>query len=1035
MPVGGPLAGAGTVTPTPVAGVTFTPSSLSFASGATASQTFTANAAADGTVSIAITNTLGLANSGSPISYTTSAAVVSADWIARRTGANVIWYQGFDTTSEVTAFANPPDADLNAVALYREDDSIVGSALVFKFIGGKLTADFLASGGNGPRTMVLDDASEWPTTFPFKFFVSKLPDTGPDKKTLFSCTGRSGNNLTVTYVPLGASEFDSGGSFTDRFIGDAAGSECPNYIRPFSALSSADTGLAANDAAAGGTLPVRSRIVGNASYVPQVPGLFGYGYCAHPDYASDSRYAPWVPNYQGTGSDSTPRVNIIDTNEVFIQFRMWLDPNSILPDMVGGKLFGIQTETTVPQQIVMGNGPGATLYQIPSTPEIPFGLAKFAYGSYGSAGLVMAANPYSPNGSSFQPGSFEPVSGKSWEATAIYANSNAPSTGQNTPDGSSAFELKYGRWVTFQWRIKPGKNWHYSVPLKNAWNSATQSTLTLLDAPDEWPTSNFQILVEYTSNTFNVASRSGAVLSGITLASGANVNLVALDTSSIIKIPATPAGSAALNTLLEVKFADYGDTQYTTLFSVSDHPIVYGSRGQYAQFFDTAIPGFNAIVFWGYHNSELSVSSAPYKTLKQKFAQVICSKAEIAVPAVLPAWVPAPGRVAVLTTTNGYLTNTFASQVPSHYAAFYSKKIVNDYSGGAANPYYGTYGAMIFEGGGHAATNDNSVIQLELGLASCAFRRIVTGTNWFPGTPSNNDVGNVSGLYDTTWTEATADGKPISRHSYGDAVVIPPASGGAAYGTYMFAFNAGSAGGFIPANMHGPHKLDIGSLGGTYTWARSASAPSTVGTADSPFWSCFVPAQNRIYVHKAHSPSVYWQNRSDNSFGYGTGAGLPDDVLSAGGVNGAMLRHIPSRDLLIFAYPGAGSVLNIRYMSVGASDTNPGWVSTKAALSVAIGADADWSTIDWVPRLNKLIVGKVAGDPNCVYEIDIPATLTNSWTCTRRGFTGGDTIPWVVGGTGYGRWSYIDAIRGFAYLPVAVDSGTDTVYVYRPLGT
>ena len=80
----------------------------------------------------------------------------------------------------------------------------------------------------------------------------------------------------------------------------------------------------------------------------------------------------------------------------------------------------------------------------------------------------------------------------------------------------------------------------------------------------------------------------------------------------------------------------------------------------------------------------------------------------------LPSWVPAPGRIAVLTQSGGTLTNSFISTVASYYEPYYSAKIVNDYSSSIFNPYFGKYGAILFFGGGHFATNDNSVIALEL---------------------------------------------------------------------------------------------------------------------------------------------------------------------------------------------------------------------------------------------------------------------------------------------------------------------------------
>src|SRR3954468_23731787 len=100
------------------------------------------------------------------------------------------------------------------------------------------------------------------------------------------------------------------------------------------------------------------------------------------------------------------------------------------------------------------------------------------------------------------------------------------------------------------------------------------------------------------------------------------------------------------------------------------------------------------------------------------------STCALAAAADAPSWLPAEGEVATLTAANGRLTNSFVSCVAPYYEPFYSVKICNDYSTGWLDPYFGDYGALIFFGGGHAATNDNTVMALVLGKDSCSFRRM-----------------------------------------------------------------------------------------------------------------------------------------------------------------------------------------------------------------------------------------------------------------------------------------------------------------------
>ncbi len=75
-PVGGPLSGAATVTLAASNGGVLGTTTLSFSNGATAAQTTTLTRSADGTSVVTMSNTLGLTNTGSGASFTSSAAVV-----------------------------------------------------------------------------------------------------------------------------------------------------------------------------------------------------------------------------------------------------------------------------------------------------------------------------------------------------------------------------------------------------------------------------------------------------------------------------------------------------------------------------------------------------------------------------------------------------------------------------------------------------------------------------------------------------------------------------------------------------------------------------------------------------------------------------------------------------------------------------------------------------------------------------------------------------------------------------------------------
>lgn len=81
----GAVTAGGTVNIT-ATGATLSTASLTFAAGSSAAQTFTVTRSASGTTSVSITNTAGLTNSGSPISFTSSAANNSTPFLNARTG-------------------------------------------------------------------------------------------------------------------------------------------------------------------------------------------------------------------------------------------------------------------------------------------------------------------------------------------------------------------------------------------------------------------------------------------------------------------------------------------------------------------------------------------------------------------------------------------------------------------------------------------------------------------------------------------------------------------------------------------------------------------------------------------------------------------------------------------------------------------------------------------------------------------------------------------------------------------------------------
>lgn len=414
----------------------------------------------------------------------------------------------------------------------------------------------------------------------------------------------------------------------------------------------------------------------------------------------------------------------------------------------------------------------------------------------------------------------------------------------------------------------------------------------------------------------------------------------------------------------------------------------------------------------------------------------------------LPSWVPAPGNVSLLTNSNGRLSNTFRSTVAPYYNDWISVFTVNAYSGSVVNPYFGPYGAIVFEGGGHADSNDNSVHLLELSASGAAFRRVTDPTPLFGAGPdektryaNSRSATEVQPLTDFAWAEYNIDGQPVARHSYGAQDVIGPEHGGATYGTFVRPMTASGA-------LHGlsygemAHQVRFTSLTGSLKWERAtttpgvtanpAQNPGVVVRAMGPTWSAHVPHQGRIYIEcngsGASTLPPRWFDLATRRFVYGTGLTRSNDPDTP---DCGVMFNVDWRRILVHADVSGGK-LRLRYMNVDVDQ--PSWVNAPRSLSQPIPVGGSWSAACWCPDNGRIIVGDVLNDPAAVYEIEITSDVDQVWQVTRVPLPAGHSIRWAPSTT-YKKWSYNTFVRAIVYMPYAAQSGDDVVYVYRPRGT
>lgn len=379
----------------------------------------------------------------------------AANFTARATGPSVVWAHDFSHAGEITAFKTGGTPGVThagaAIEPQQVTDPLVGHAMRFLALGAKLAVDLLASGGVGPRAMVIDDATYWPDPATAgNYYVHTTADQTDQQNNLWLVTAKSGNTLTVTWQDVtGQPMYFSGGHGIQKdwlvsgptHVGHQS---AVNWSRLFSALKADSNGIGVDDVNnAGNTL----RSTHDTITFPQ-GSVFGYGW--YGTATEQAAHVTWRPtDYGGGGVDSFLRSNLWDGNEFWVQWREKIDPRFLalntvaynLDNRYGHKVWMLQSQMTVPQQITGGYGPGATRFQIPTTPEPIFGMAAYSF-SGGLAGRGLTTNL--DGSGSVQPGS-------PYAATAIAGVADLPA--------GQAWETPSGQWVTFLLHVIPGDRW------------------------------------------------------------------------------------------------------------------------------------------------------------------------------------------------------------------------------------------------------------------------------------------------------------------------------------------------------------------------------------------------------------------------------------------------------------------------------------------------------------------------------------------------------------------------------------------------
>ena len=387
-------------------------------------------------------------------------------------------------------------------------------------------------------------------------------------------------------------------------------------------------------------------------------------------------------------------------------------------------------------------------------------------------------------------------------------------------------------------------------------------------------------------------------------------------------------------------------------------------------------------------------------------------------PTPTPNWTPARGGDAKVVAT----ANTFLSQNGNLTGWEYAfGKIVDDYSGGVFNPYWGPLGAMVFHGGGHSATFDNSVVVLDLN--DLTFKRLSNPT------PSNNGknwistaglVQKVDPAFDLSYCEY-GDGQPGSGHTYDTLAILPPVDGGAPCGS-LIRVSSHAVHVNMSRNTGWAHRFDFQSTAmRNGKWVRwSLNGPSSylfpgacsaydsrrkrfwwmAGLSSLPPMIRFLDVATQLQLEVPFSRTAKLAPPAN-----------PDSVT---------LRYESERDILVLTCTVGGELI-LAFLRCASPEL--GWVVPPVSGTIPAKPGSS-HPFDFVPESDKFVL-LTGADNAALYDIFPPQDLTRAWTVTRRSLVGIAIPAAHVAGK---RWSYAPTVQAFVWMA----HSSSALVAYRP---
>lgn len=378
----------------------------------------------------------------------------------------------------------------------------------------------------------------------------------------------------------------------------------------------------------------------------------------------------------------------------------------------------------------------------------------------------------------------------------------------------------------------------------------------------------------------------------------------------------------------------------------------------------------------------------------------------------LPTWIPTAGSSVTITGVGSVMTNSFASQVPAGYDQYWSSAIIKAYSGAQSNWDIGTHGGLVYYGAGHSGSNNNATLALLFKGNTLEWTTLNGPTSWLgvgaaAGANDTNAAAQDAAHMDQDYGDAliAVDGqrRPGARHSYAMDGIQPAKYTGVSGGVMFSVFPPGV--GFSAYNAAGKAVVGASLLPMHSTtnpaanvWRRAGSDLSLVplNTAlTNTTLQAFVPQGRRTFWHSNGAPNALrWWDHYRARHVTGTGPSL---LAGTRNYNSGLLLPIPERGLLLGMRETSANlgVLTVSWLDTTQANPQVGGTAVFSTPIYINTATSVWSHAWWVPQTQKLYVVKAllgpagALDTNGLYEVSIPAVLTNPWPVTRIALSAG----------------------------------------------